>query len=174
MYGKSLPVLMMQKTAGGLSAVPIANPTSEKIKQGNAYLARVVSAVAQNTQNVSLDNPVLTALPAAKQVSVTPQAQQTVQCYYKSGLFYITYDAHNSAHTNPAQSILEIKALNDLFTQKDALGQYFTMITPTHPEANRSESNTDLTAYVGQVVAVGTTMVPGDTLCVARYAVPQD
>ncbi len=180
-YGSVLPSGILIQTSSGIVQLPIAVSTNQTIVAGNTYLKSVFEVVQKNGSNVLSNNPVVTLFPEVNHIA-NHDSGQSVDCYYKSGLLYITYSSEDGSVKNPVQNYADIKALNELFQSPDIFSQYFVYTTVKGQHRRHREQTSNLVAvpgqvavsgYVGQVIAVGTTVVPGDTICVARYALPQ-
>lgn len=171
-YGTTLPDTVVVPLDQGIITYPIASSLDVMVKAGNEFLSNAFDVSKKAGGDYINNNPLVTIFPLVNKMP-NPAQKQSIVCYYKSGLVYVTYDTSNPNLQNPEQSYTNLKALNDLFHDMQAYGTVISHVIPNVNRNNREmNSPVHLDMYIGKIIAVGKTVVPGDTICLARYALP--
>ncbi len=124
-----------------------------------------ITTVEQSLQNHPKDasgtfthNPLLTTYQDIQKINSPTSTQETL-CIFRNGPYFITFDYKNPQKKNPSLNAEEIYVYNQLFDKSFSKKSYFV-------QSIKKENNEKV--YLGKIIDTGTTVIPGDTICLTQ------
>ncbi|MBA4249713.1 MAG: hypothetical protein C0432_02960 [Candidatus Puniceispirillum sp.] len=131
---------------------------AKKILSNITYVEQEQPKHPKDSSGTFTHNPLLTTYQDIQKISHNSSTQETL-CIFRNGPYFITFDFKNPQKKNPSLNAGEIYVYNQLFDKSFSKKSYYI-------QSIKKGSNAKV--YLGKIIDTGTTVIPGDTICVTQ------